>query len=62
VTGIDVVLQMAGDYGENVLLEVAELNEKLDFDSGSFDLINSRFIAGGVARHRWPGYLSDLFR
>lgn len=62
MTGLDVALQMAGDYGENVLLEVADLNEKIDFKGESFDLVNSRFIAGGLARHRWPGYLSDIFR
>lgn len=62
VTGLDVALQMAGDYGENVLLEVADLNEKIDFNGDSFDLVNSRFISGGLARHRWPGFLSDTFR
>jgi hypothetical protein len=62
VTGIDIVTLLAGDYGENVLLEVANLNDKLDFDRDTFDLVNSRFIAGGLSRYRWPSYLADIFR
>lgn len=26
-----------------------------------YDLINSRFLASGIDRHRWPGYVKDLY-
>lgn len=26
-----------------------------------YNLINSRFLASGIDRHRWPGYIEDMF-
>jgi ubiquinone/menaquinone biosynthesis C-methylase UbiE len=62
ITGVDIALQMVEDWAENVDLQIADLNEKLDFGAESFDFVHSRMVAGGVSRLRWPGYLSDISR
>ncbi|ETN42517.1 uncharacterized protein HMPREF1541_01674 [Cyphellophora europaea CBS 101466] len=62
VIGLDIALHLATDFPENCSLEIADLNETITLASSSIDFVHSRFIAGGLSRYRWPGYLSDLFR
>lgn len=45
--------------------QVADLNkpeEAFEFVSESFDFVNSRFVAGGLAQARWPSYITDIRR
>jgi hypothetical protein len=42
--------------------QVANLNDLFSFPPNYVDLVNSRFVAGGIAATRWPGYMSDIKR
>lgn len=46
-------------------VQVADLNktaEAFEFMTESFDFVNSRFIAAGLAMARWPSYITDIRR
>ncbi|KIX02204.1 uncharacterized protein Z518_08143 [Rhinocladiella mackenziei CBS 650.93] len=63
VMGVDICPLMAPDQLDNMDLQIANLNEPLDFaEPGSFDLIHSRFVACGIAVSRWPNYFRDMHR
>ncbi|EHY54315.1 hypothetical protein HRR83_008106 [Exophiala dermatitidis] len=64
VMGVDICPLMAPpDQPDNMDLQIANLNERMDFaEPGTFDLIHSRFVAGGIAATRWPNYLRDMHR
>ncbi|KAI8961675.1 S-adenosyl-L-methionine-dependent methyltransferase [Daldinia sp. FL1419] len=47
---------------ENLYLNVDNLNMPLSFPSNHFDLVNSRLVAGGIDRSRWPEYMRDILR
>ena len=38
------------------------MNERTRFTTDSFDLVNARFLAGGIGKFRWPVFLSDVYR
>jgi hypothetical protein len=52
------------DEPDNLTIEVWNLNSSLTdaYDSRSYDLIHSRFVAGGILKDRWPSYVKDLRR
>ena len=51
------------DVPENCEFLIGDLTESLaDFDDGSFDLVHSRFIQGGVKRSEWQPYINEAYR
>lgn len=53
------------DGPENLKVGVCNLNDdarEWGFPPRSFDLINSRFLAPGINKRRWPEYVRDLAR
>lgn len=42
--------------------QVDDLNRRFTFSSGSFDLVQSRLVASGINRSRWPTYIRDIVR
>ncbi|KAL4897926.1 S-adenosyl-L-methionine-dependent methyltransferase [Aspergillus ambiguus] len=63
VTGVDISPHMnPGDTPENLWLQVDDLNHPFTFPSNHFDLVNSRLVATGINRTRWPGYIRDIKR
>jgi hypothetical protein len=42
--------------------QVANLNDPFSFPLNYVDLVNSRFVASGIAATRWPGYMLDIKR
>lgn len=43
-------------------VQIVDLNDPLAFAPSSFDFVHSRFVVGGIAQSRWPGYLTDIKR
>ncbi|KIW12179.1 hypothetical protein PV08_09455 [Exophiala spinifera] len=64
VTAIDICPLLApSDQLENIDFQIANLNHRLDCaEPNTFDLINSRFVASGIAATRWPNYFRDMHR
>ncbi|KAJ9301648.1 hypothetical protein DTO217A2_7561 [Paecilomyces variotii] len=63
VIGVDVSPHMKPDETpENLWLQVDDLNRRFTFSSGSFDLVQSRLVASGINRSRWPTYIRDIVR
>jgi hypothetical protein len=44
------------------LKQVANLNDSFSFPQNYVDLVNSRFVANGIAATRWPAYMQDIKR
>jgi hypothetical protein len=44
------------------LKQVANLNDAFSFPPNYVDLVNSRFVANGIAATRWPAYMLDIKR
>lgn len=42
------------------LLQLDDLNEPFSFRPNTFDVVHSRFVAGGINRYRWQGYTRDI--
>jgi hypothetical protein len=54
-------------FAQNIQLllrqdQVDNLNSSFTFEPGSFDLVNSRLVASGLNRQRWPRYVRDIVR
>ncbi|KKF96007.1 Altered inheritance of mitochondria protein 41 mitochondrial [Ceratocystis platani] len=63
VVAIDIAFTLIPDeIPFNLEIKRANLNESLPFDSESFDIVNSRMVAGGVEKRHWVGYLHELKR
>lgn len=43
-------------------MEASDGEDRLQFPSNHFDLINSRLVAGGINSERWTGYIRDILR
>ena len=42
--------------------QIDDINEPFTFKSNTFDLVQSRMVAGGVNKGRWPSYVQDIKR
>ncbi|PLB34189.1 class I SAM-dependent methyltransferase [Aspergillus candidus] len=63
VFGIDICPHMSpDDVPQNVNLEVDDLNRPFTFPTKYFDLVQSRLVATGIHRERWPSYIRDIKR
>ncbi|KAI9775044.1 MAG: hypothetical protein M1839_001596 [Geoglossum umbratile] len=63
VVGIDISPHMKPDETpENLWLQVDDLNSSFTFRPNRFDLVQSRLVAGGINRARWPTYMQDIVR
>ncbi|KAK7522516.1 S-adenosyl-L-methionine-dependent methyltransferase [Phyllosticta citriasiana] len=66
VTAIDLypAPELPDDQPDNLECEVWDLNEPLvpSYKPNTYDLIHSRFVAPGIKKHRWPGYMRDMCR
>ena len=56
------VTDCGGAQAESILIQVANLNDRFTFADDHFDLVNSRFVAGGISYSRWPSYIADIKR
>ncbi|SRR5579884_1561349 len=70
VVGIDISKRMV-EYAEahaqlrglsNVQFLVMDATKPLDFPSGSFDLVNGRYLAGFLAADLWPEVMREFWR
>ncbi|PGH10984.1 hypothetical protein AJ79_05135 [Helicocarpus griseus UAMH5409] len=63
VIGIDISPHMKPDETpENLWLQVDDLNRPFTFPTNYFDLVNSRLVASGLDKTRWPRYMQDIKR
>lgn len=66
VTAIDLypTPELPDDQPDNLECEVWDLNEALvpSYKPNTYDLVHSRFVAPGIKKHRWPGYVRDICR
>ncbi|KAL1883813.1 hypothetical protein VTK73DRAFT_8349 [Phialemonium thermophilum] len=63
VTGIDIFPNMAPEIiPDNLVLQVDDLNRPSTFPSNHFDLVHSRWMAGGINSDGWRNYMADIFR
>ncbi|KAJ5728698.1 uncharacterized protein N7483_003206 [Penicillium malachiteum] len=63
VIGVDIAPHMSpDDVPENLWLQVDDLNRAFTFPSNHFDLVQSRLLATGLHRARWPSFTRDIFR
>ncbi|MCJ1255466.1 hypothetical protein MMC24_003282 [Lignoscripta atroalba] len=63
VIGVDISPHMKPDDApENFWPQLDDLNRSFTFQSNSFDLVNSRLVAGGINKSRWPTYMRDIVR
>ncbi|OJD24004.1 hypothetical protein ACJ73_04644, partial [Blastomyces percursus] len=61
VIGVDISPHMMPDEApENLYLQVDDLNREFTFDPNYFDVVNSRFVASGLNKHRWESYIEDI--
>ena len=42
--------------------QIDDINEPFTFKPNTFDLVQSRMVAGGVNKGRWPSYVQDVKR
>lgn len=71
VTGVDINATMIG-YAQaqakvrrldnTVRFRVMDVRKPLEFASGSFDLVNARFMASFLPRMEWPGVVKEFAR
>jgi len=50
------------DVSDNVMFEVMDITQPLDFPAHSFDLVNGRFLVGFMQQTTWPALLSECWR
>jgi ubiquinone/menaquinone biosynthesis C-methylase UbiE len=62
VLGIDLSPIQPGVVPENAQFVVMDLNDGLDFDDGSTDLVHSRYVHAGIKTPQWPSYLEQILR
>jgi len=62
VTGIDINPLDLLEIPHNVNLESEDLNNRLTevYPLHHYDLIQSRFVSGGIGNARWPSYVQEL--
>lgn len=63
VIGVDISPQMKPDETpENFEPQLDDINLPFTFEPNTFDLVQSRMVAGGINTARWPSYLRDIKR
>lgn len=64
VTAVDIYPARLPEEPDNLAIEIWDLNHSLipAYTPGSYDLIHSRFIAGGIKKNRWRSYVRELSR
>ena len=63
VLGIDISPVPRKNVPGNCEFRLGNINHDLaDFASGTFDLVHSRFVMGGVTKAQWPAYIKEIFR
>ncbi|KAK1140425.1 hypothetical protein N8T08_010371 [Aspergillus melleus] len=63
VIGLDIFPHAnSDDIPENLWLQVDDLNRPFTFPSNHFDLVQSRMLATGINKDRWPSYIRDMKR
>jgi SAM-dependent methyltransferase len=50
------------DVSDNVMFEVMDITQPLEFPARSFDLVNGRFLVGFMQQATWPKLLSECWR
>jgi ubiquinone/menaquinone biosynthesis C-methylase UbiE len=70
VAGIDISKTMI-DYAraraisqdiKNASFETMDISQPLEFNTGTFDLVNARFLIGVLKREQWPALLAECMR
>lgn len=72
VRGIDLSPIKSTRLPENVSFIVMDLTKGLDFDTGSIDLVHSRYmnfhsfscrlVHSGIKEPQWPAYIEEIYR
>jgi len=62
VFGTDISPVQDTDVPVNAEFILMDLNDGLEFDDGSTDLVHSRLVHGGISESQWPPYMKEIYR